>query len=228
MNEPVFSLLEEKINYIFKDKTLLNLALTHRSFSQHSNERLEYLGDATLGFIIAAEVFNRFPQATEGELTRLRSTLVKGETLIKLSRELDLGSYVRLGPGELKNSGRERSSILENTLEAIIGAVYLDAGMETCRRYVIALYHQLLSKISLDNLDKDPKTTLQELLQSQGKTLPVYQVLANNNHATNRQYFTMACVIGDADISVHAEGHSKRIAEQLAAKKALSILEKSL
>ena len=140
----LLSNLEKKIAYKFEDDALLETALTHRSMGRGNNERLEYLGDAALGFIIADSIFQKFPQATEGELTRLRASLVKGETLAKLGRDLGLGDYIKLGPGEMKSGGWRRDSILANTLEAIIGAIYLDADMEVCGKCVIALYQQLL------------------------------------------------------------------------------------
>ena len=217
--------LENEINYKFRDKTFLEIALTHRSVGHSNNERLEYLGDAVLGFIIANAIFRKFPQATEGELTRLRSSLVKGETLAELGRELNLGNFIKLGPGEMKSGGWRRDSILANTFEAIIGAVYLDAGMEICQRCVTSLYRQLLSEASPDKLDKDPKTSLQELLQSRRMELPVYQVLSENGDAHER-LFTIECTIKGQGISVQAEGHSKRVAEQISAEKALSVLDK--
>ena len=219
------SILEKEIDYTFKDNALLEIALTHRSVGHSNNERLEYLGDAILGFIIADAIFTKFPQATEGELTRLRSSLVKGETLADLGRKLNLGDFIKLGPGERKSGGWRRDSILANTLEAIIGAVYLDSDMEVCRRCVVTLYNKLLSEISPDNLNKDSKTSLQELLQSRRMELPVYHVLSENGDAHER-IFTIECAIKDQNISVQAEGHSKRIAEQVAAEKALSVLEK--
>ena len=221
------SKLEKAIDYDFKDKALLETALTHRSIGRGNNERLEYLGDATLGFIIADAIFQKFPYATEGELTRIRSSLVKGETLVKLARDLSLGDSIKLGPGEMKSGGWRRDSILANTLEAIIGAVYLDSDMEVCRRCVVSLYNKLLSEISPDNLNKDSKTSLQELLQSRRIELPIYHVLSENGDAHER-LFTIECSIKDQNISVQAEGHSKRIAEQVAAEKALSVLEKQL
>jgi ribonuclease III len=225
MNE-LPSKLEEAIGYKFEDETFLEIALTHRSIGQGNNERLEYLGDAVLGFIIADAIFKKFSQASEGELTRLRASLVKGETLAKLGRELKLGDYIKLGPGEMKSGGWRRDSILANTLEAIIGAVYLDSDMDVCRQCVISLYRQLLSEISPDKLIKDPKTALQELLQSRRHELPVYHVLSEFGDAHER-VFNVGCEIKDQNISVQAEGRSKRIAEQLAAEKALFALEKN-
>ena len=221
------SKLEKAIDYNFEDKVLLETALTHRSIGRGNNERLEYLGDAALGFIIADAVFQKFPQATEGELTRLRSSLVKGETLAKLGRDLNMGDNIRLGRGEMKSGGWHRDSILANTLEAIIGAVYLDSDMEVCRKCVINLYRQLLDEISPDNLNKDAKTTLQELLQSQRLALPRYHVLSESGDAHER-FFIIECELKDQNISVQAEGHSKQTAEQSAAEKALFVLEKQL
>ncbi len=223
----LLSNLEKAIDYKFQDEALLETALTHRSFGHGNNERLEYLGDAALGFIIADAIFQKFPQATEGELTRLRSSLVKGETLAILGRELSLGEYIKLGPGEMKSGGWRRDSILANTLEAIIGAVYLDADVEVCRKCVISLYQQLLSNVSPDNLSKDPKTSLQELLQSRRLELPAYHVLSETGNAHER-IFNVECTIIDPKISVQAEGRSKRLAEQSAAEKALPALEKKL
>jgi ribonuclease-3 len=217
--------LEKTIAYKFKDKALLETALTHRSMGHGNNERLEYLGDAALGFIITDSIFEKFPQATEGELTRLRASLVKGETLARLGRDLGLGDYIKLGPGERKSGGWRRDSILANTFEAIIGAIYLDADMEVCRKCVISLYQQLLSKVSPDTLNKDPKTTLQELLQSRRLELPVYSVTSESGDAHER-LFNVTCTIIEPDISVQAQGRSKRLAEQSAAEKALLELEK--
>jgi len=223
----LLSNLEKAIDYKFQDEALLETAVTHRSFGHGNNERLEFLGDAALGFIIADAIFQKFPQATEGELTRLRSSLVKGETLAKLGRELVLGDYIKLGPGEMKSGGWRRDSILANTVEAIIGAVYLDADMKVCRKCVISLYQQLLSNISPDNLSKDPKTSLQELLQSRRLELPIYHVLSETGDAHER-IFNVECTIIEPNILVQAEGRSKRLAEQAAAEKALPALEKKL
>ncbi len=221
------SKLEKAIDYKFKDQKLLEIALTHCSIGHSNNERLEYLGDAALGFIIADAIYQKFPQATEGDLTRLRASLVKGETLAKLGRDLSLGDYIKLGPGEMKSGGWRRDSILANTLEAIIGAVYLDADMDVCRKCVISLYRHLLLEISPDKLSKDPKTTLQELLQSRRLELPEYRVLAETGDAHER-LFNVECTIIEPKISVQAEGRSKRLAEQSAAEKALPALEKKL
>lgn len=217
--------LERSLNYKFNDQTLLVSALTHRSFSRRNNERLEYLGDAVLGFVISDIVFQKFLQAKEGELTLLRISLVKGETLSKLSQELNLSDYIRLGQGELRNNGRQRDSILANTLEAIIGALYLDAGIEICRQFITSIYRKSLLALSLDKLTKDPKTELQELLQSQKKQLPSYQLLSEDD--AHEKNLIVSCALNELNISVKAQGKNKRVAEQSAARKILSLLGKS-
>lgn len=222
MNEPL-NRLEKQLGHIFSHKDFLNSALTHRSLGQNNNERLEYLGDALLGFIIAEALYRLHPEASEGELTRLRATLVKGETLARLARDLDLGKYLKLGSGELKSGGWRRNSILANTLEAVIGAIYLDAGLDICRARVMELFDGLLKISSPATLVKDPKTRLQEFLQAQQKTLPVYSVIREQGEAHNK-VFTVECVISEMTIAVQASGRSKRSAEQAAAERALDAL----
>jgi len=223
MNNETIKRLEQSLEHVFNNKAYLSTALTHRSAGQDNNERLEYLGDALLGFIIADAVFKLHPTATEGELTRLRATLVKGETLASIARRLDLGNYLKLGSGELKSGGWHRKSILANTMEAVIGALYLDAGLDACRRSVLVLYDDLLKHTSPANLVKDPKTRLQEYLQSLQQDLPDYQVITEHGEAHER-VFTVQCVIGKLNISVQADGRSKRSAEQAAAQMALDLL----
>ena len=222
MNEPVYQ-LEHNLGYTFDNKAYLNTALTHRSLGQDNNERLEYLGDALLGFIIAEAIYKLYPKASEGELTRLRATLVKGETLAKLARKLNLGNYIRLGGSELKSGGWRRSSILANAIEALIGAIYLDAGMDICRDTVLKLYGDILEKSTPETLIKDPKTRLQEYLQSLQMDLPEYSVVVERGEAHDK-IFTVRCDILAMTISVQAEGKSKRNAEQAAAQLALDTL----
>jgi len=222
VNEPVYQ-LENNLGYTFDNKSYLNIALTHRSLSQDNNERLEYLGDALLGFIIAEAIYKLYPKATEGELTRLRATLVKGETLAKLARKLSLGNYIRLGGSELKSGGWRRSSILANTVESLIGAIYLDAGMDICRDIVLKLYGNILKISTPATLMKDPKTRLQEYLQSLQMNLPEYSVIVEQGEA-HEKTFTVQCDIQAMTISVQAEGKSKRTAEQAAAQLALDVL----
>eukprot|EP01030_Chromulinospumella_sphaerica_P019208 gene19208-19093_t len=169
--------LERQLGYTFKDQELMVLALTHRSFAGRNNERLEFLGDAILNFVAGEALFDRFPLAREGQLSRLRARLVKGETLAVLARGFDLGEYLRLGSGELKSGGFRRESILADALEALIGAIYLDAGMEVARERVLAWLAGEFEGLTLVDTNKDPKTRLQEFLQSRGCELPRYEVV---------------------------------------------------
>lgn len=213
------------IGHVFQQPALLTLALTHRSYSgHHNNERLEFLGDSILNFIIGEVLFRQFPDAREGQLSRLRASLVKGETLTRIARQLELGSLLRLGPGELKSGGARRDSILADALEAVIGAVYQDAGLEPCRTLVLSWFAPLLQRISLQDTAKDNKTRLQELLQAHKQPLPAYQILTveGTSHA---QHFVVECVVEGAGIACQGEGHSRRLAEQMAAGRVLDALE---
>lgn len=216
---------QKKINYKFQDQNLLATALTHRSVGKANNERLEYLGDAMLGFIIAEALFLRFPQLPEGHLTRLRASLVRQETLAQLARAIDLGDFLKLGTGEIKSGGWRRDSTLSNALEAIIGAVYLDADVNTCREFILNLYTDLFQALSPDVLNKDPKTELQELLQAKKLALPAYTVIKEEG-AAHAKTFTVACRVSGIQESAIAEGSSKRNAEQTAAKTILELLAK--
>jgi ribonuclease III len=218
------SKLENELGHIFHNKAFLTSALTHRSLGKDNNERLEYLGDSLLGFIIAEILYTLHPQASEGELTRLRSMLVKGDTLAKIARHLDLGEYIKLGASELKSGGWRRKSILANTMEALIGAIYLDAGLDVCKKSVLRLFENSLNNCSPDTLLKDPKTRLQEFLQSQQKNLPIYSVIIERGDAHDK-IFTVQCSIPEIKLSVEADGRSKRNAEQAAAQQALDILD---
>ena len=168
--------LASRLGYDFTDQSLFVQALTHRSAGAGNNERLEFLGDAVLSVIIAQWLFERFPSASEGELTRLRSSLVKGSTLARIARELDLGACLQLGGGELKSGGHRRESILSDALEAIIGAIYVESGLDACRERVLDWFGDRLGAIVLGSDEKDAKTRLQEYLQSRGHPLPVYDV----------------------------------------------------
>ena len=164
------------IGYQFQDENLITLALTHRSMANEHNERLEFLGDSILNFVIAARLYQQFPDLREGELSRIRAGLVKGETLADIGRELTLGEFLRLGAGEKKSGGEKRCSILANTVEAIIGAVYLDAGTVACEQMVLHLYQARLADVPNTAQEKDPKTTLQEYLQGHRLPLPDYHI----------------------------------------------------
>ena len=215
--------LEKKLDYHFKDASLLNSALSHRSVGSDNNERLEYLGDAILGFIIAGALFDQFPKATEGELSRLRATLVRGVTLAAVARGLNLSDYLNLGPGELKSGGGRRESILAGTVEAIIGAVYIDAGIDSASKLVLKLFRDRLTEITPKTVEKDPKTRLQELLQSRGKTLPLYKTLQVFG-VEHEQSFKVSCEVDMLERPVEGVGSSRRGAEQAAAQEALLIL----
>lgn len=208
------------LGHEFKNAELLKIALTHRSAGHINNERLEYLGDAILGFVIAEALYQRFPETSEGGLTRLRATLVKRETLAKLGRQADIGNLIQLGSGELKSGGWRRDSILANAMEAIMGAIYLDAGIEVCRQRILAVYKDLLFEVSLDKAGKDPKTMLQEYMQARHLPLPVYRIESESGEAHARE-FTVVCEIATLDKTVQAKGRSKQIAEQAAAELAL-------
>ena len=162
--------LERKLGYTFKDRDLMVLALTHRSYAGRNNERLEFLGDAILNFVIGEALFHHFPQAREGQLSRLRARLVKGETLALLARGFEVGDYLRLGSGELKSGGFRRESILADAMEALIGAIYLDTGMDSARERIIAWLGPQLRELTPVDTNKDPKTRLQEFLQSRAAT----------------------------------------------------------
>ena len=210
------------LGYDFSNTEILTTALTHRSFSRNHNERLEFLGDALLGMFIADELFIKFPAAAESDLTPLRSSLVKKETLAQLAKQLDLGSHIRFGIGENKSGGRQKDSLLANTLEALIGAIYLDSDLENCRRFILKLYASLLDELTAENIPKDPKSELQEYLQANKKSLPVYNVVAEEGEAHDK-LFTIECCVDGVAKPIVAKGRSKRIAEQTAAR---TMLEK--
>lgn len=215
--------LMDRLGYCFTQPELLKRALTHRSAQAKHNERLEFLGDAALGFIIADELSQRLPEATEGELTRLRAMLVKKETLAKMARELRLSDHLILGPGELKSGGQQRSSILADTLEAILAAIYFDGGLDVARTCVLAWYDDRLSATMLAKNNKDPKTQLQEYLQARGFDLPQYSILQKPGDA-DQTTFIAQCRIEELKICTQGEGENRRYAEQKAAQKALSEL----
>jgi len=212
--------------YEFNNPTLLNAALTHRSYSKDNNERLEYLGDAMLGFIIAEALCQKFPAQPEGVLTRLRASLVKEETLAELARSLKLGDLLILGAGEIKSGGWRRDSILSNAMEALIASIYLDSNIEKCRSFVLHIYSDLLANLSTSVVKKDPKTDLQEYLQARKRPLPVYEVTEEESQ-DHVKIFTVRCTVEEIEHVVTAQGKSKRNAEQSAAQKALEILHQN-
>jgi ribonuclease-3 len=203
---------------------LLRQALTHRSAGAGNNERLEFLGDALLGFVIAQALWDRFPAADEGQLSRMRATLVKQDSLAGLARGLSLGDYLRLGAGELRTGGHARDSILADALEALLAAVYLDQGFDAARGLILEIFGTALDGLSSGAWGKDPKTRLQELLQSRRRPLPEYQVtdIAGTQHA---QVFRVRCVLTDDGTVALGDGTSRRRAEQQAAETLLRLLE---
>ncbi len=217
------SKLEKKIGYQFNDAALLNLALTHRSVDGKHNERLEFLGDSILSFVIADDLYHRFPKVNEGDMSRMRATLVRGHTLAELAREFALGEYLKLGPGELKSGGFRRDSILADAVEAIIGAIYLDSGTEAARCAVLSWYHSRLESIKPGVSQKDPKTRLQEFLQGRKKPLPEYSVVNIKGEAHNQE-FAVSCKVAGLEDPIVALGSSRRKAEQAAAQLALEKL----
>ncbi|SDR79465.1 RNAse III [Halopseudomonas litoralis] len=212
--------LERRIGYSFKDQDLLVLALTHRSLGGRNNERLEFLGDSILNFVAAEALFERFPQAREGQLSRLRARLVKGVTLAELAKGFELGEYLRLGSGELKSGGFRRESILADTTEAIIGAIYLDSGMEAARERILLWLTGHIESLTLVDNNKDPKTRLQEYLQGQHIDLPQYEVIDVSGEAHCR-VFRVECRAAPLTGHTFGVGSSRRLAEQEAAQKAL-------
>jgi ribonuclease-3 len=217
--------LTRRLSHTFTNVNLLTQALTHRSFGAHNNERLEFLGDGALNFIIANQLYQRFPKLAEGDLSRLRAQLVKEATLSELATSLNLGDALKLGEGELKSAGWRRPSILADALEAIIGAVYLDGGFHAAEVFVLGLYTAKLDTIDPKVIDKDPKSLLQELLQSRKAAVPEYTVTLTSGEA-HAQKFVVECFIQKHDIRTVGEGSSRRLAEQQAAQLALLEIKK--
>jgi len=221
------STLIGRLDYSFKDVNLLDEALTHRSVGSRNNERLEFLGDGILNFVIADALFRQRPDLREGDLSRLRASLVNGETLAEIARDLNLGDCIKLGGGELKSGGFRRSSILADTVESILGAVYCDSGFNACQTLILKLFEDKLNNLpDIDSL-KDPKTRLQELLQSRRLAIPVYDVLSVSGKA-HAQSFMVQCSIDEIDCITQAEGGSRRKAEQLAAEAAYKKVKQKL
>ena len=214
------------IPYRFKDPELLSLALSHRSIGRLNNERLEFLGDSILNFVVSARLFDLKSNDSEGDLTRLRARIVRGDTLAVMAAELKLGDYIKLGEGELKSGGYKRNSILANTLEAIFGAIYLDGGFESCAKVIRHVCEPFIVLLPEADELKDPKTRLQEWLQGKGYSLPEYSVLSEQGPPHSKK-FLVQCVSQSADIKVTGKSSSRRKAEQVAALAALDVITKS-
>ena len=219
-----YEALQEALRYPFRNVRLLHQALTHRSHSAPHNERLEFLGDGVLNCIVAAELYTRFGTLNEGELSRLRASLVREQRLHQLATDLALGEYLRLGEGELKSGGFRRPSILADALEALIGAVFVDGGFEAAREVVVELYRAQLETLDTRGADKDPKTQLQEWLQSRKYSLPQYSVIATRG-AAHEQRFDVECLVRELDLRTIGTGTSRRLAEQEAARAAYERLQ---
>ncbi len=227
MDDLIVKQLEDLLQYKFKDINLLQKSLTHRSFDGENNERLEFLGDSILNFTIAEALFKKFPNIPEGDLSRLRASLVKSGTLAEIAAKIKLGDFIFLGEGELKSAGWRRPSILADTFEAIIGALYLDGGLGPAQTFIHQYFQDWLNEINPAKIDKDPKTSLQELLQSKKLMLPKYEV-ADIKGEAHAQEFVVKCNIAQLSIATEASGPSRRAAEQEAASIALPLVKEKI
>ena len=202
--------------YLFRDPALLAQALTHRSAGAPHNERLEFLGDALVGLVAAEALYLRWPKADEGAMTRARAELVRESSLARLARDHGLGERITLGPGEMKSGGHRRDSILSDALEAVVGAIYLDAGFEACRAAVLPWFEPLIDALPAGGIGKDPKTRLQEWLQARQRPLPAYELLSESGEEHART-FHVRCQLADPALEAAGSGSSRRAAEQEAA-----------
>ncbi|MGB6240852.1 MAG: ribonuclease III [Castellaniella sp.] len=217
-------ILQTALDYRYRDQALLEQALTHRSHGMPHNERLEFLGDSVLNFVVSALLFTEHAEMNEGDLSRVRANLVKQAALADIAQKLSLSNYLRLGEGELKSGGFRRPSILADALEAIFGALYLDGGYPEVSRVIERLYRPVLANIDVRTVGKDPKTLLQEIMQGRGLDLPHYEVVSTRGAAHN-QTFDVICSVAQLDIRVQASGSSRRAAEQAAAGQVIAAVE---
>jgi ribonuclease III len=220
---PVTDRLYRALSHRFTDPKLLEQALTHRSAGARNYERLEFLGDSVLELVVSDDLYRRFPSASEGQLTRTRASIVKEPALARVARNMDLGDVLRLGGGELKSGGFDRDSILADALEALIGAIYLDGGLSAAQTFIHERFADELKAAQPDQMHKDPKTRLQEDLQSRGLELPEYVIEAISG-ASHDQQFVVQCHISGVSMAFRGEGGSRRRAEQNAAAAALKWL----
>lgn len=219
------SALSKKLGLSFNNPQIFTMALTHRSANSKNNERLEFLGDSILGFVVAQKLYDLFPSASEGVLSRLRASLVNQSSLAELARQHQLGDYLLLGSGELKSGGFRRDSILSDALEAIMGALFKDQGINACQTWIELLFAEKLNDLSLDNWQKDPKTQLQELMQSKKQVLPEYTLITMSGLA-HEQMFQVKCSIPLLTDTCVGRGISRKKAEQSAAELMLELLNK--
>jgi len=216
-------ILEKNLKYVFANKALCSEALTHRSYGSPNNERLEFLGDSVLNLVIARSLFVQYPNLAEGDLTRIRSSLVNQEGLAAVAADLSIGDFLKLGTGEMKTGGSARPSILSDAVEAIFGAIYLDASFDVVERVINGVYQPYLDAVNPDAAYKDAKTRLQEYLQGKKLDLPEYAVLDILGEDHNQQ-FIVSCAIHSLNITVEGQGRSRRVAEQNAALNALDLV----
>ncbi len=216
-------ILEKNLKYVFANKALCSEALTHRSYGSPNNERLEFLGDSVLNLVIARSLFAKYPSLAEGDLTRIRSSLVNQEGLAAVAVDLSIGDFLKLGTGEMKTGGSTRPSILSDAVEAIFGAIYLDAGFDVVERVINEAYQPYLDAVNPDAAYKDAKTRLQEYLQGKKLDLPEYAVLDILGEDHNQE-FIVSCAIHSLNITVEGRGRSRRVAEQNAALSALDFV----
>ena len=224
MDDIILKKLQSDIGYHFNEVGLLKLALTHRSMGSQHNERLEFLGDSILSYSVSNKLYKNFSQLDEGDMSRVRASLVNGKNLAKLGKNFEIGNNLIMGPGELKSGGYKRESILADAVEAIIGAIYLDSDILTVNDVILNWLKHDFEKIDQNNVMKDPKTQLQELLQSKKMKLPNYEVVEIIGKAHN-QKFKVRCLVKDLSLDVFAAGTSRRKAEQASALKILEILQ---
>lgn len=217
--------LSRKLGYTFSNKKLFKTALTHRSIEGENNERLEFLGDSVVNFIMAEAIYLQFPHAQEGDLSRFRASLINRDTLGNLAREFDLGRYLFLGMGELKSGGTDRQSILSCAMEAIIGAIYLDGGFDITKECILRWYQPLLQALSYAANHKDPKTKLQEHLQSLHLALPTYEIVSVTGES-HQQTFVIRCTVVSLGLEAVGKGTSRRRAEQDAAEALWGMIKK--
>jgi len=221
--QATMSWCEQRFHYRFKDDILLQTALTHRSHSVDNNERLEFLGDAALDLVISELLYQSYSRQTEGSLSRMRSSLVKGNTLAELAKELDVGDYLILGKGENTSGGRERLSLLSDALEAMIGAIFLDGGYVAVKNVIIKIFDSRIQALDPKSEHKDHKSILQEKLQGEKQGLPVYSLV--RSIGDHNKTFVVECSIKSGEIVTQASGKTLRVAEQKAASKALQAMQ---
>ena len=223
--KPSVQVASKDITHAFRDAELLEQALTHRSAGQPHNERLEFLGDAIVNLLAAEALYTAWPKADEGTLTRARTELVRESALASIARTLELGNLLRMGPGEMKSGGHRRDSILADAVEAVVGAIYLDAGLDACREVAMPWFEPLILALPPPNkIGKDAKTALQEWLQARARPLPMYNLIAESGEEHAR-HFEVACRIESLNLQTEGEGTSRRAAEQQAAAAMLALLE---